>query len=253
MTRMYNAIVDAVVPFEAVTARIVWQRLQVLKGALAEAYPSFDRWFAFSRGPELIPLDDEVRFIEMLADNAEQDLRDYPGRQNAGGAEVELTTAATKSEWNNPGRLSIDYAPWLGRMTLTINDPVEAFGRDEVASFVRACVKAVATSVDAIFIGTDVTCPVPSGKGNDTYARKHQLFPHRRWLGWMGFVPEFVPHRRIPEAAATEVVTGKGTVIVAVDEFFDLFNPEHLKRVHQVEWRMATVGLLDVTDMSLLE
>lgn len=253
MTLMRNAIVDAVIPAEALDARTAWQRLQLLRRALAEAYPSMDRWFGFSRGEAMVPLDDEARFIDMLISHAEQDLRDFPGRQNAGGVGVELTTAATEHEWNSPGRLSIRYTPWFGRMTLTIRRPVEAFGKDEVANFVRACVRATAASMDAIFIGTDVTCPLPSGKGNDTYARKHQLFPHRRWLGWMGFVPELVPHRRIPEAAATEVVVGKGTIIVAVDDCFDLFNPEHLKRVHQVELRMANVGLLDVTDLTLLE
>ena len=253
MTRMYNAIVDAEIPAEALDPQTAWQRLQVLTTRLAEAYPSITSWFGFSRGPEMIPLNDEVRFTKMLAEHAEQDLRDYPERPNAGGVGVELTTAASVHQWDKPGRLSIVYNPWIGRMTLTINDPVEAFGPDEVAKFVRACVAAAAASLDAVFIGTDVTCPLPSGKGNDTYARKHQLFPHRRWLGWMGFVPELVPHRRIPEAAATEVVTGKGTIIVAVDDCFDLFNPEHLKRVHQVELRMANVGLLDVTDMSLLE
>ncbi|ACD61629.1 hypothetical protein PXO_03517 [Xanthomonas oryzae pv. oryzae PXO99A] len=39
---------------------------------------------------------------------------------------------------------------------------------------------------------------------------------------------------------------------MAVDECFDLNNPAHLKRAHRVEARMAHIGLLDVTDTSLL-
>lgn len=253
MTLMRNAIVDAVIPAEGLDARTAWNRLRVLTKTLAEAYPSYDGWYAFSRGPEMIPLEDETRIIEMLTAHAEQDFRDFPGRSYAGGVSAELTTVERLGDLKNPGRLSVVYDPWMGRMTLTIHRPVLAFGENEVASFVRACVKATAASMDAIFIGTDVTFARPHEKGNDTYSRRNQLFPHRRWLGWMGFVPELVPHRRIPEAAATEVVTGKGTIIVAVDDCFDLFNPEHLKRVHQVELRMANVGLLDVTDMSLLE
>lgn len=253
MTRMYSAIVDAEIPAEALDARTAWQRLQLLNRTLAAAYPSINEWFGLSRGPEMISLDDEGRFIAMLDAHAEQDLQDHPERPHAGGVGVTLTTVSSVREWKKPGRLTVVYYPWMGRVTLTINRPLEAFGESEVAKFVRVCVATIAASLDAVFIGTNVNCPLPSGDGNDTYAHNHQLFPHRRWLGWMGFVPELVPHRRIPEAAATEVVVGKGTVIVAVDECFDLFNPEHLKRVHQVEWRMATVGLLDVTDMSLLE
>ncbi|MEG1680005.1 MAG: hypothetical protein RR326_07915, partial [Stenotrophomonas sp.] len=61
MTRMYSAIVDAEIPAEALDARTAWQRLQLLNRTLAAAYPSINEWFGLSRGPEMIPLDDEGR------------------------------------------------------------------------------------------------------------------------------------------------------------------------------------------------
>ncbi|WP_170292338.1 Imm52 family immunity protein [Xanthomonas maliensis] len=88
--------------------------------------------------------------------------------------------------------------------------------------------------------------------GFDSYAFDHQLFPHRRWLGWMGFVPHRVEARHVPEAASVIAVGHQGTVIVAVQECFDLHNPAHLQRAHRVEARLAHLGLLDVTDVSLL-
>ena len=136
---------------------------------------------------------------------------------------------------------------------MEIDAPIEAFGESEASVIVRRCIAAIAQTVDVEFVSTDAVGPKPEGKGYQTYYLNHRLFPHRRWLGWMGFVPVLVPHRIIPEAAKMEVVKGRGTIIVAVDEPFDLHNPDHIKRAHQVELRMANAGLLDVTDTSLLE
>jgi len=250
---MYEAVIDAVIDEETVDAPTAFHRLQAFQSAVSDVDRSFGKWLAFSDGPDMIALDDEARFVPMLKENAEQLDLDYPGRHLPGCVMIELTTAATRAAWKKPGKIDVKYTPWLGRLTLSIQSPIEALGENNVAGVIQSLLVATAASVDTKFIGVDVTVPSSGPVTFDTYARNHQLFPHRRWLGWMGFVPELVLPRHIPEAAALEVVKGKGTVIVAVDECFDLNNPAHLKRVHEVELRMATVGLLDVTDASLLK
>ena len=253
VTRMFRAVVDARIPTETLDAIAVHQRIQPLIERLHEIQPRLRNWVEHSRGNGPIPYADKERFIEMLAFNAEQDQQEHPGCPAASGAGTSLTTALTARDWKTPGRTSIDYTPWCGKLTLTVRRPIEAFGSEDAALTIRKCVAAVATTLDTSFIATDVVCPTATGKGYETYYLNHKLFPHRRWLGWMGFVPELVPRKFIPEAAAMEVVKGRGTIIVAVDEPFDLRNPDHLKRVHQVELRMANAGLLDVIDPSLLE
>ncbi|QRN43036.1 hypothetical protein GDR29_22165 [Xanthomonas oryzae pv. oryzae] len=77
-------------------------------------------------------------------------------------------------------------------------------------------------------------------------------FPTAAGLAGWDLFRTWSKQKHIPEAAALIPVGTKGTVIVAVDECFDLNNPDHLKRAHRVEARMAHIGLLDVTDTSLL-
>lgn len=250
MTMMHRVCIEADLAEEALDAQTLYRRLQPLISSLAEVHTAFQGWVEHSRGNGPIPFADEARFVDMLAFNAEQNHQAYPTTPVAAGAY--LTVAKTAKAWKTPGRASIDYVPWAERLTLTIHRPIEAFGPAEAPHIVRRCIAAIAATVDTPFIGTDVVCPLPGGKGYDTYSQEHRLFPHRRWLGWMGFVPQLVPGKFIPEAAAMEVVKGKGTIIVALDECFDLRNPDHLKRAHQVELRMANAGLLDIIDPSLL-
>ncbi|HDS1127324.1 TPA: immunity 52 family protein [Stenotrophomonas maltophilia] len=253
MTRMFRAVVEAEIPTETLDAMAAYQRIQPLIARLQEIQPRLRDWVEHSRGSGPVPYADKERFIEMLAFNAEQDQQEYPGSPAPSGAGTSLTTALTNREWKTPGRTSIDYTPWCGKLTLTVLRPVEAFGSEEAAPTICRCVAAIAETIDTTFMATDVVCPAATGKRYETYYLNHRLFPHRRWLGWMGFVPVLVPHRFIPEAAKMEVVKGRGTIIVTVDEPFDLHNPDHIKRAHQVELRMANAGLLDVTDTSLLE
>lgn len=250
MTRMYRSVIEVDVAEEILDAQTTYNRLRPLITLLADLQPVFQGWVQHSGGDGPVPFTDESRFVEMVAFNTRKAAEEYP--TTPAGASIAIMQATTRKEWERPGRSRIDYRPWFGSLTLTINRPIEAFGETDAPRIIRQCVAAIAATIDTPFIGTDVVCPLPGGRGYDTYSGKHPLFPHRRWLGWMGFVPELVPHRFIPEAAAMDVVKGRGTLIVAVDECFDLRNSDHLNRAHQVELRMANAGLLDIIDPSLL-
>ncbi|HDS1219874.1 Imm52 family immunity protein [Stenotrophomonas sp. TWI143] len=253
MTEIYNAFIDTTVPVEVLSAEAAYRQLLQLTEELGEIHHLFQNWALRDSSGRPVPLSDKTRFIDAVAENAAYYHRKYPTAANSGGAGASITPALSQKAHDQPGCPTLDYRPWFGRVTLSINAPVQAFGPDGTSGIIRSCVRSIATRLDAVFVATDVTSPLPDGEGYETYAHFHQLFPHRRWLGWMGFVPHLVPKKFIPEAASMEVVKGKGTMIVALDEPFDLRNPEHLRRAHQVELRMANAGLLDITDPTLLE
>ncbi|WP_422508070.1 hypothetical protein [Stenotrophomonas sp. GZD-301] len=254
MSGLFTAFIDVVLPAEAIDPCVLHRRLLDLTTRLADVHPLLATWYEPPRaeGEVAMPLADTDGFIARITRNTAQDLVMHPHRPMAGGADANLRNTRDTHDWLMPGRLSMSYMPWCGRLTFDINDPLEAFGA-ATPGIVRDCIAAVAASLDTPFIGTDVSCLLAGGSGFDSYALDHRLFPHRRWLGWMGFVPELVPHRYLPEAAAVHVVNGRGTIIVAVEGCLDLRNRAHLRQVHEVEARMAQLGLLDVTDATLLE
>ncbi|WP_411850917.1 hypothetical protein ACLB90_19045 [Stenotrophomonas sp. LGBM10] len=254
MSGLYTAFIDVALPVEVIDPHVLHRRLLDLTTRLADVHPLLATWYEPPRADAeaAVPLSDSAQFIARIARNAAQDLVMHPHRPMAGGADANLRNMRRTHDWLMPGRLSMSYMPWCGRLTFDLNEPFEAFGA-ATPTIVRGCIAAVAASLDALFIGTDVSCPLAGGSGFDSYALDHRLFPHRRWLGWMGFVPELVPHRYIPEAASVHVVKGCGTIIVSVEGCLDLHNRAHLRQVHEVEARMAQLGLLDLTDATLLE
>ncbi|QSQ53904.1 immunity 52 family protein [Xanthomonas translucens pv. undulosa] len=255
MSDMIRAFIDASIPAGTPDVEAAYDQLAMLVAQLALVHPALAGWVEHPRAGDAgpMPFSDRAGYIERVSRYAAQDKVQYPHTPNAGAIEANLTTAVTESDWLTPGRASIKYMPALGRMTLQIYEPTKAFAAGDTPRIVRQCVAALGAALPATFIATDAHARMQNGEeGFETYAFDHQLFPHRRWLGWMGYVPHLVESRHIPEAAALIPVGRKGTVIVAVDECFDLHNPAHMKRAHEVEARMAHLGLLEVTDTSLL-
>ncbi|WP_147193138.1 Imm52 family immunity protein [Xanthomonas oryzae] len=243
---MIQATIDATIAEEAIGEDDGYARLTALTKSISSVHPSLENWFSLAntKGGATISLEDKSAF---LADAAQNNSQDY-----AGGFRAVLSTASNDKEWLKPGRALLTFEPGQGYITFEIYDPINAYGEAGASEIFRSSIKAIAQTESIIFSGTDVSTRPQSGKEIKIYMGENQLFPHRRWLGWMGFVPHMVEPKHIPEAAALIPVGTKGTVIVAVDECFDLNNPDHLKRAHRVEARMAHIGLLDVTDTSLL-
>ncbi|WP_207306767.1 Imm52 family immunity protein [Xanthomonas oryzae] len=243
---MIQATIYATIAEEAIDSDRGYIRIIALTKFLSSVHPFLKNWFSLAKTKGGIPISlaDKPAFLI----DAEKSLpEDY-----SGGFRAILSTASNDKEWLTPGRALLSFDPNQGSITLEIYNPISAYGEAVTKGIFKAAISAIAQAEHVIFSGTDVSTRLQSGTGVKIYMIENQLFPHRRWLGWMGFVPHIVEPKHLPEAAALIPVGTKGTVIVAVDECFDLNNPAHLKRAHQVEARMAHVGLLDVTDTSLL-
>jgi len=104
--------------------------------------------------------------------------------------------------------------------------------------------------VDPIFAGTDVKARSPD-KAVVDYQLDRRLYQHRRFFGWMGFVPAQITHAQIRDAHAVHPIDGLGTVIVSVPGVFDPTDEAQVDKVHRVEIDLASYDLLPVTDPNL--
>ncbi len=253
---MYSAFIDISLPVEKVPFDIGYERLESVLNALGEIHPVFESWIErLGEGEETaVHFSDRTKYLARVEKYAEMVAKENSTIPYIGGLDTDLLAARSWNKWLKLQVAELRYISWMGRMTLELFDPVDFFGETKVTGIVKDCVRAIGQHAPVVFIGTDAHAPMLNGDpGFEMYMGERQLFPHRRWLGWMGFVPHKVEPRHIPEAAELIPVGDKGTVIVAVNECFDLHNPLHIKKAHEVEARMAHIGLLDVTDKSLLD
>ncbi|NWC11523.1 immunity 52 family protein [Pseudomonas agarici] len=104
----------------------------------------------------------------------------------------------------------------------------------------------------ASFAYVDVIARIKNHKSPKTFKRIFATFPHRKCLGWMAFVPKIVTAEQLPLAAELINIPKKGTIIVAVNDPFDLTNMAHIRRTNEIEMDMVDLDLLPLTDPSFL-
>ncbi len=81
------------------------------------------------------------------------------------------------------------------------------------------------------------------------YSVDRAPFPHREFLGWMGYVTRPLTQAQIPDAARLER-HGQGTLILSTP-LLDLSDPVAVMKANKVEMSLVDLGLLPVTDPSL--
>ncbi|WP_428960032.1 Imm52 family immunity protein [Xanthomonas oryzae] len=252
---MIRFVVYASLPAEKVDFQDGYERLHSLISDLRALDPFFSDWHEIPHNDNkrAASFFDKEIYLNCIRENVDNNKLEFPGLPHEGSFASYLATAKDQDSWLEDGSSTIDYVPAMGLIKAEVYRPIGAFGSHKTLEIAKGFTKAISKQEGVDFISVDAHSAKTNGKrGFDMYMMDRQLFPHRRWLGWMGFVPHIVEPKHLPEAASLIPVGTKGTVIVAVDECFDLNNPAHLKRAHQVEARMAHVGLLDVTDTSLL-
>jgi hypothetical protein len=112
---------------------------------------------------------------------------------------------------------------------------------------VWSLLKALSSDSQVTYAKTDVH--ERAGGSSLVYSIHRGVYPHREFLGWMGYVNQALLPAQLPEASRTER-QGGGTLILATD-VLDLSSSAAVEQVNRVEMRLAELGLLPVTDPRL--
>lgn len=226
-----------------------YERLARLLAEIRGVVPSIEAWFGGINKPKqaYAKFSDKAATLDRVCERTAMRNASYPGMPS--GFEMVLTSsAATKRK---AGDIGVTFMPGAGMLLVTVEAPDAAFG-GKATQVCRDVLAALAKSEPTTFVFANVRDRIPPSKAVVWYSSAFATFPHRKCLGWMGFVPQKVTAEQLPLAAEVKTIPARGTLIVSVDAAFDLNNKEHIKRANQVEMDMLDAGLLAVTDESLL-
>lgn len=232
------------IPEQQLTAEQSYERVARLVKTLAATLPMPLRWWGGMNTPKekLVPFDEREPFLSRIKQGIT-----HPSE----GVSIILTSENKTKGSNTPGTFMIEFVPEIGAVRIEIDQPDLAYTA-ATTSICQKVLSALVRSEPVTFAYADVMARTPDRKFPKTYRADFATFPHRKCLGWMGFVPQQVPHEQLPLADTVEPIAGKGTLIVSINEVFDLNNKAHIKRANQVEMDMVDAGVLPVTDPSLM-
>ncbi|HIE1100039.1 MULTISPECIES: Imm52 family immunity protein [Stenotrophomonas] len=217
-----------------------------LTALLAEVHPLMNRWYALpsSSKEDSIPLDDENGILAQMAQKIQKNRKRFGDFEEL-GASVMLSNVDNDRDWKKPGVVVLGLNPTTGFNFLSV-DGIDPFGAS-LPSLLRNALTEMVKVVGPFFAATDVKARSPD-KGLVDYQLDRRLYQHRRFFGWMGFVPAQIAHAQIRDAHAVHPVDGLGTVIVSVPGVFDPTDDAQVDKVHRVEMDLASYDLLPVTD-----
>lgn len=198
--------------------------------------PGNNEWYCGENTPKqsLIPFGDEAAVLPRLQERAK-----LMGSESLTAAVVNDNGTKRK-----PGLIEIDFMPGMGGMTISVYRPdmVEANPTQMVADIMLAVLEG---ERETSFAFADVYDKVEGVF--QFYKTKYATFPHRKCVGWMAYVPKKVSAEQLPLAASV-LPAADGSIVVSVDNAFDLANKDHIQRANEVEMDMNDLGLLPVTD-----
>ena len=198
--------------------------------------PGNHDWFCGENTPKQrpIPFEDEDAVLNRLRERAER----------MGSESLSAAVVNDNGTKRRPGLIEIDYIPAMGYMTLSVYRPDQMQGNPTqlVADILLAVLEG---ERGTRFAFADVYDKVDGEF--QYYKSKYATFPHRKCVGWMAYVPKTVTQQQLPLAAAVLPAPG-GSIVVTVDQAFDLANKDHIQRANEVEMDMNDLGLLPVID-----
>lgn len=234
-------------------AALLQALLPVLQGAAWHHLPSGAKeskqpWPAFA---------DREAFLARAQRNHEKALKEWP--EYPGGFEALISNASDEREYAKPGQSDLVFSPHEGRIALEVYHPDQAWPGLILAAWAKAIVRAVVLVEWVEFANVDATIVLKrDDKWEETYSIDHRTFPHRQFLGWMGWVQRLPPAKPItaedlPQAAEVIPMQSRcGSLIVAVGETFDLHNPHHIMQAQKVEMRLVDLDALPVIDPAFM-
>lgn len=234
-------LIDALKPVLAVDG---WYHLP------ADAAESRQSWPAFA---------DKVAFLAHVKRHYDKDVKEWP--EYPGGFSALLCNAYDEASFKQAaGRSTLTFSPGYGRLQLEVVKPDVAMPDVDLTTWAKKILRAVVIEEWVTFANTDVVQrPRADGeKGADYLSVDYRTFPHRQFLGWMGWVQRLPPAKPInaedlPQAAEVIPIPGRsGSLIVAVGETFDVHNPHHIMQAQKVEMRLVDLDALPVIDPAFM-
>jgi hypothetical protein len=240
---------------EAQTLRPGYDYLVAFLEALKPFYPK-ESWHCLprsmtERSSGWIPVMNEDKFLRRSAQDMGDAKERYPNLVR--GFFSLIANASSEEAYASDGRTVLTFDPSTALVMMQIVEPNlesnDLYRRTE-GIFQAAC----------HFLNVEYACcdrsraPRPNGGPGEThYGIDRRVFPHREFLGWMGFVKGHIEARQIPEADKLILLPEKeGTIIVAVADVFDVHNPDHVEQAQRVEMRLVDLDALPVTDPRFL-
>ena len=216
---------------------------------LSQQHPLMKQWYALpsSRSEKAISLEDSDALFNRISAKVEQDRRQF-GDFPELGASLSLANVNNDRDWRKPGVAVLELDPTTGFNCFSL-EGIDPYGASTCSVMLSALIRMVA-EIEPTFASTDVRARTPD-EGLVSYQLDRRLYQHRRFFGWMGFVPAQITHAQIRDAHAVHPVDGLGTVIVSVPGVFDPTDDAQVDKVHRVEMDLASYDLLPVTDPNL--
>ncbi|WP_433925462.1 hypothetical protein [Stenotrophomonas nematodicola] len=214
---------------------------------LSSVHPHFEEWWVLPDGPNdhHVGFRDADATLSSIHKADEKFYREFPGAHALGSTGLALTNGRTEQLWKERGKVALVVQPASGDVTLAIYR-IEAVYKAP-GHMVWSLLKALSSDPRVTYARTNVQALVAGRLV--VYSIDRSVYPHRDFLGWMGYVDHALLPEKLPEASRMER-HGKGTLILATD-LLDVAEPSAVEQVNRVEIRLAELGLLPVTDARL--
>lgn len=198
--------------------------------------PGNNEWFCGENTPKqkLIPFEDEDAVVDRLRERADR----------MGSTSFSASVVNDSGTKRRPGLIEIDYIPAMGYMTVSLYRP-DQLHANPTRLVAETLISVLEEEPGTTFAFTDVYDKVDGEF--QFYKTKYATFPHRQCVGWMAYVRHAATRQQLPLAADVLPAPG-GSIVVSIDQAFDLSNKEHIQRANEVEMEMNDLGLLAVTD-----
>jgi hypothetical protein len=193
----------------------------------------------------------EEKFLRRTARDIGEDKALYPNSPS--GFSTLIANASDEATYASDDRIVITFDPSSAFVMMKLLEPLVP--PDDLFRRIEGIFRAACTFLNVEHASCDRSrAPRPNGAAGETrYGIDRRVFPHRRFLGWMGFVKKHIEACEIPEADRLISLPEKhGTMIVAVADAFDVHNPDHVEQAQRVEMRLVDLDALPVTDPRFL-
>lgn len=198
--------------------------------------PGDNHWFCGENTPKqmLIPFEDEDPVVDRLRERADR----------MGATSFTASVVNDNGTKRRPGLIEIDYIPAMGYMTISLYRP-DQLHANPTRLVAETLLSVLEGESGTTFAFADVYDKVDGEF--QFYKTTYATFPHRQCVGWMAYVRQAVSRQQLPLAADVLPAPG-GSIVVSVEEAFDLSNKEHIRRANEIEMEMNDLGLLAATD-----